>query len=59
MNACVPTYRSVCVNKKPEAKPRSEEASARMNFYMMHDIKVVTDHKSGTAKMEISRKPMA
>ena len=56
MNACMPTDRSFCINKKPEFKPRSPEASERMNFFMTHEIKVITDPEKRTARMEVTKK---
>lgn len=56
MNACIPTKRSFCSEKKPVVKPRSNEASRRMHFYRTHNIDIITDSQSGTAKIKVSKK---
>lgn len=56
MNACVPTNRSFCSNKKVTAKPRSDEAKARMEFFRTHNFSVKIDRKNDTMKMVVSDK---
>ena len=56
MNACIPTNRSFCSEKKVVAKPRSDEVSRRMAFYRTHNITVITDPKFDTAKIEVIKK---